>query len=97
MTIVRRELEAPLRARVVSAARALGVISLRIDYDGWPDRLFLTPGRPVWLEFKRGGEGPRPLQAHRLAQLRALGYDAAWTDDFDDAMARIKHALRRAD
>ena len=86
MKILRRELEAPLRARVTRDARALGVLSLRIDYDGWPDRVFLTPRQPVWLEFKRGGDGPRELQAHRLRQLRELGYNASWTDDYDKAM-----------
>jgi len=96
MRIFRRPLENDLKEKVVWEAAKLGVRSLQLDlrYDaGWPDRVFLTPFTPLWLEFKRAGEEPRPLQQNRLQILKGLGYDADWTDDYDTAMARIKGKL----
>jgi hypothetical protein len=57
--------------------------------------VFLTPYSPLWLEFKRPGEVPRPLQENRLAILTGLGYSATWVDSYDDAMEKIRAALAR--
>ena len=41
---------------------------------GYPDRIVILPGRPAfWVELKSKGERPRPLQQHRIEELRALG------------------------
>ena len=41
---------------------------------GAPDRIVLLPGgRVLWVECKRPGARPRPLQARLHDQLRALG------------------------
>jgi len=45
---------------------------------GWPDRLFLFDGRAMFIEFKRPGEQPTPLQGARLNCLRASGVAAHW-------------------
>lgn len=43
--------------------------------DGVPDRIILLPGgRMAFAELKAPGEKPRPLQAARIRQLRALGF-----------------------
>ena len=43
--------------------------------DGVPDRIILLPdGKLGFAELKASGEKPRPLQAVRLRQLKALGY-----------------------
>jgi hypothetical protein len=94
-----RSLEAPLRRRVCRDALQLGVRALPIDTAadaGWPDRIFLTPYSPLWLEFKRPGDVPRPLQEQRLAILNNLGYSAGWVDSYDDAMEWIKKCSQRS-
>jgi hypothetical protein len=104
MVILRRSLENDLRDKVCyDALKHYGVRSLQINlrHDaGWPDRLFLTPHTPVWQEFKRPGEQPRPLQLQRLAILVGLGYlqtvDDGWTSDYDIAMGRIKRMIPNA-
>lgn len=98
MRILRRRRETELRERVVWEAAQLGVRSLQLDlrHDaGWPDRVFLTPFQPLWLEFKRPGKEPRPLQVHRMQILEGLGYDVGWTDNYTTAMDRIHRALQR--
>jgi hypothetical protein len=82
--------EAALCARVW---KDLGVASIKMNImgnRGYPDRLFLLPLRPAWLEFKRYRKGLRMLQAHRIGQLIELGYDAKWTDDYEAAYDWIK-------
>jgi hypothetical protein len=98
MPVLRRQLENPLRDRVCHDARLLGVRSLQLDlrHDaGWPDRIFLTPYIPLWLEFKRPGEVPRPLQQNRLDILNSLSYNAGFVDSYSDAMELIETALTR--
>lgn len=42
---------------------------------GWPDRIVLLPGGLIgFVEVKRPGEKPRPIQLHRHGQLRRLGF-----------------------
>lgn len=48
--------------------------------DGVPDRIVLLNGRVIFVELKRPGETPRPLQLKRHRQLRALGFEVAVLD-----------------
>ena len=42
---------------------------------GVPDRIILLPGgRIAFAELKAPGQMPRPLQQHRIEQLRQLGF-----------------------
>lgn len=62
---------------------------------GWPD-LIITWGRPdgpaqmVWIEFKRPGEVPRPLQLYIHKQLRGMGHDVRVYDNDRLALADIQ-------
>lgn len=42
---------------------------------GWPDRIVILPpdGKVAFVEVKRPGEKPRPLQVYRHKQLKQLG------------------------
>jgi len=57
---------------------------------GWPDRMFLLPLRPAWIEFKRPGGKNRKLQEYRAQQMKELGYDVATFDNEEDAVAWLK-------
>lgn len=49
---------------------------------GLPDRLLLMPhGRVVFVEVKRPGQKPRPLQVKRFKRLRDLGFKVYVLDD----------------
>lgn len=86
-----RRLESSIENQVVEKAKKLGVrLVLKFSpagQAGFPDRIALIPGgSPVFMEFKRPGEKPRPLQRRRIKQLRDLGYCAEWFDDADAAL-----------
>lgn len=66
---------------------------------GWPDRI-VTWGRPdgpvhmIWIEWKRKGEQPRPLQVHIHQQLRGMGHDVRVYDDWKLALDEIQAEVR---
>lgn len=44
---------------------------------GWPDRICILPdGKVGFVEVKRPGEEPRPIQAYRIKKLKELGMKA---------------------
>ena len=64
--------------RLIKAVRQSGGLALKFvspGFNGVPDRLLLfTGGRAAFCEVKAPGQKPRPLQAHRMEQLRELGF-----------------------
>ncbi len=94
--------EGRVRDPVVRFAKARGVIHIRMAFRpgvtaGCPDDLFLIPGGlALFIEFKRPGKEPTPLQAHKLEKMRELGFAAIWTDSADQARAAITQALDTA-
>ena len=70
--------EKHIEQELVRAVRAAGGIAPKCvtpGLDGVPDRLVLLPGgRLGFVEVKAPGRKPRPLQQHRIGQLRELGF-----------------------
>lgn len=61
---------------------------------GWPDQMYMIPGgKPFFIEFKRKGELPRPLQSYIHSQMRENGYDVEVHDDADTAIAALRRRL----
>ena len=70
--------EKVIEQRLIKAVRRSGGLALKFvspNLNGVPDRLLLFPGgRIAFAEVKAPGEKPRPLQVHRIARLRELGF-----------------------
>lgn len=49
----------------------------------WPDRTLLYRGYVMFMELKRRGEQPTPLQLFTLSQLANMGFEARWSNDFE--------------
>ena len=61
---------------------------------GVPDRIVLMPkGRAAFVEVKRKGEKPRPLQEYRHRQLRALGFKVYVLDDIKNIKQILKEVI----
>jgi len=67
-----------IERKLIQAVRQCGGLALKFispGFNGVPDRLLLLMGGKVaFVEVKAPGEKPRPLQVHRMVQLRELGF-----------------------
>ena len=50
---------------------------------GVPDRICLMRNRAVFVELKAPGQKPRPIQVHRMNQLRDQGFQTFVVDSVD--------------
>lgn len=82
--ILERDLEAYFSA--ACRKRNLLTLKLSIRYSrGWPDRLVALPnGRILWVELKRPGGKPSPLQYKVHAQLAERGHTVFVIDNKED-------------
>lgn len=80
--------------------RELGVINIKIKpagKNGWPDRLFLLPAkRVIFIEFKRPGEEPEPLQAGIHRRIKHHGHEVQTHDTVQGAFDAVKAAYLAA-
>lgn len=93
-TILERDIE--FRITQYSAQR--GVMSRKFvspSNRSVPDRIFfIHGGKPLFVEFKRPGGVPTPLQAHFIETLRGFGYDVLVIDDIEQGKAAIDARLK---
>ena len=70
--------EREIERKLVSAVKSRGGICPKFvspGFDGMPDRVVLLPhGKIGFVEVKKTGEQPRPLQKARHKILRKLGF-----------------------
>ena len=80
-------LEKQIEQKLVRAVRSAGGIAPKFvspGLNGMPDRLILMPGgRLAFVELKAPGQTPRPLQRHRIGELRQLGFRVYVIDDIN--------------
>lgn len=79
-----KPLESVIQGRIIKRLEKDGwmVIKLGItNLPGIPDLLALKDGVVRFIEVKRLGEKPRPLQLYRHEQLRNMGFDVEVMDN----------------
>lgn len=72
------ELESKIQARIIKRLESEGYYVIKLiltNKNGIPDLLVLKDGRAFFVEVKRPGEKPRPLQEYRMNELRELGFE----------------------
>ena len=76
--------ERDVEQALIKSVRKAGGLCLKFISPGWsgvPDRLCLFKGgRIAFVELKRPGAKPRPLQVRRAEQLRRLGFQVEVID-----------------
>ena len=87
--------EKDIEKKFVKSVRQKGGIAPKFispGFDGMPDRIVLLPGRHFgFVELKRPGEKPRPLQMARHRLLNKLGFPVYVLDNPDDIEKIIRH------
>lgn len=77
-------LEKKVQERIIKRYTDLGWMVIRLintNKPGIPDLLLLKDGTARFIEVKRPGKKPRPLQEKRIAQLRAIGFQVEVLDN----------------
>lgn len=90
------KLEKAIEADVVKWAKKRGFLAPKVKFaeDGYPDRLFISPkGHTIFIEFKRPGQHPEPIQAYRIEQLQRRGVPAFWVDTEFEGISILSTAL----
>ena len=93
-------LESKIEADVQAYCKKNGVMceKLRLASEsGWPDRTLLYKGRVKFLELKKQGEKPVPLQAFIMERLTMRGFPAFWADKTELAITIIKGWMDHVD
>lgn len=84
---MRQMLEKEIERKLVRTVQMMGGKAVKIacpGYDGMPDRMILlNDGRMAFVEVKRPGQKPRPLQESRHRALRKLGFRVYVLDSMD--------------
>ena len=87
--------EKNIEQKLVTAVKSAGGIAPKLvspGFDGMPDRIVLLPrGRLAFVEVKRHGEKPRPLQLSHHELLRRLGFRVFVLDDAGQIPMIISH------
>jgi Holliday junction resolvase len=88
------KLEKGVERKLVRGIRNQGGMCRKFISPGWagaPDRIVLLPGgRMYFVEMKRPGEEPEPLQQHRIEELQALGFNARAINTEEDVNIFLK-------
>jgi hypothetical protein len=93
----RRRLESSVERLACTRAKRAGWKVVKDGQKGRPDRIFTRAGVRVWIEFKRPGECPRPLQEVQHTRLRAQGELVYVCTSVEEAEAALQDAcLQRA-
>lgn len=92
--------EKAIEAFLVRQMEEVGGIALKYASDvasGYPDRLCVLPaGRSFWVEVKSKGKRPRPLQIHRMLELKRLGQTVYVADSREKVREIISDEVQAA-
>lgn len=73
-----KQLERTVQAHIIRRFKDAGYMVVKIglcSLPGFPDLMVLKDGVVRFIEVKRPGEKPSPLQEYRHKQLREYGFD----------------------
>lgn len=71
-------LESAIQAKIIKRYEAQGYMVVKVtlcNKTGFPDLMLLKDGKASFVEVKRPGQKPRPLQVYRINELRQAGFD----------------------
>lgn len=71
-------LESVIQSSLIKKYERQGYMVVKLiltNKSGIPDLLLLKDGKASFVEVKREGQKPRPLQEYRIKELRSLGFE----------------------
>lgn len=74
----KQRLESVIQSSLIKKYESQGYMVVKLiltNKSGIPDLLLLKDGKASFVEVKREGQKPRPLQEYRIKELRSLGFE----------------------
>lgn len=74
---MKRKYESEIQRKIIKRYEEAGYMVIKIilaNISGLPDLMLLKDGQVRFIEVKRPGEKPRPLQEYVIGQLRDAGF-----------------------
>lgn len=90
--------EQAIEQHLKQAVEAIGGLCWKFTSPGTagvPDRICIHHGRVIFVELKAPGRLPRPIQRHRIHQLKDHGMEVAVVDSIEGTK-EVADALRAA-
>lgn len=75
---IKPRLESVIQSSLIKKYESQGYMVVKLiltNKSGIPDLLLLKDGKASFVEVKREGQKPRPLQEYRIKELRSLGFE----------------------
>ena len=95
-----KQLEREIQTKVTNEAILFNLVPIRINVTGrkgWPDYGYIYKGYICFIEFKRPGEKPEPLQLHVHGILNKAGTPVFVVDNEDYGITILKEWRRDVD
>lgn len=93
-------LEKEIEKKVCEYAKGRGFLVYKFsspNHVGVPDRMFIAPHqRAFWIEFKREGGKPTPVQIRECRKLRDCGFEVYLVDSVEEGKLVIDDQFDRA-
>lgn len=90
--------ESKIEKELVDQVKAIGGLAWKFVSPGTrgvPDRLVILPGgRTIYVELKRPGEKPEPLQLKRHRELEARGHKVYVIDNIEEVHRFIQEVAK---
>jgi hypothetical protein len=88
--------ESAIEKKVVAHCKTRGLLTYKFSspaHRGVPDRIIMGGCKVLFLELKRPGQKPTPLQERELSRIRNEGVQAEWADSVELACQLIDDAF----
>lgn len=92
--------EFEVQEKVTEFATLAGLLPIRINVTGrkgWPDYGYVYKGRICFIEFKKPGERPTPLQLYVHDALIKQGCFVYVVDDIDEGKMLLRDWMKHVD
>ena len=79
--------ESTIEKALVAHCKARGLLTYKFSspaHRGVPDRVIMGGGKLMFIELKRPGKEPTPLQQRELQRIREAGVHAYWSSNIDN-------------
>jgi hypothetical protein len=89
-------LESQIQSSLIKKLRSSGWLVnklINVSLNGTPDLIAHKLGKTIYIEVKRPGQKPRPLQEYRMKELAEHGIKSITCHNVDECLAELQNII----